>query len=398
MKATVLAKTKEIVSNNEDLRLLGGKLAGICYMPDDYLSGEIQNVEKANARANSTSASGHHSVFDHGNITILFEGVPKIVAMILNSTEFYTTSEKSARYTTMEPETELEKEVYEKWTEKLKGLIKEENPEMVDRQAHKLAQENARYMISVFTPTVMAYTTSYRQLNYLVDWSNKLVVELLSKQGEFNKKLCKHMEELIECIIGVLDGKTINDNKDRYFEFLPVQHGIKVEDNVLFDVVGDVYSMTYNMSFAALAQAQRHRTLSYEMMFSGENADEIGFYIPEILYNSKSLLNEWHEDMKSIAYCYPQGTLVKVKEQGLAKDFFLKCTERMCGRAQLEIMRNTEQTLSLFTLSRDNLCTRNKQELDRMTCNGLVPKCGFKGYKCLEPCMWGLKNGLKRNI
>lgn len=385
-------------NNIDELRLLGGKLAGICYMPDDYLSGEIQNTVKANSRANMTTKSGHHSVFDHGNMTILFEGLPKIVAMLLNSTEFYTTSEKSARYTAMKPETELETEVYEKWVTILTDVIKEEYPNTDDKLAHKLAQENARYMISVFTPTVMAYTTSHRQLNYLVDWCDKLIADLAELDGAFNKKLKESVIELRDCIIGVLGEKTITDNKNRHFEFMPVQHGIDEADVLGAEEVGETYSISYRMTFAALAQAQRHRTIHYEMIFNGDNADEFGFFVPDIIKDRESLLNAWLIDMRSVAYCYPQGTLVVVKEQGLTKDFFLKCKERMCGRAQLEIMQNTAESLKLFINNKDRMSNTNKNELDGMIENGIVPKCGFKGYKCLEPCAWGIKGGLTRRI
>ena len=45
----------------------------------------------------------------------LFKNLPKIIAMLLNSLGMYATSEKSARYTIMKPETELEETLYNKW-------------------------------------------------------------------------------------------------------------------------------------------------------------------------------------------------------------------------------------------------------------------------------------------
>mgnify|MGYP000190534559 CR=1 FL=1 len=57
--------------------------------------------------------------------------------------------------------------------------------------------------------------------------------------------------------------------------------------------------------------------------------------------------------MRSIKEIYPQGTLVSVTEQGLFEDFVLKSKERMCGRAQLEIMRITEQLTQKFVENAD---------------------------------------------
>ena len=65
-------------------------------------------------------------IFDSQQFFLFFMNVftLKIIAMILNSTEFYTTSEKSARYTLMKPETEREAMLYEKWQKIFKEEIK----------------------------------------------------------------------------------------------------------------------------------------------------------------------------------------------------------------------------------------------------------------------------------
>ena len=57
----------------------------------------------------------------------MFEEIPKILAMILNNEKIYNTSEKSARYTHMEP-SEDEKALYEKWIEIYKTEISKKYP------------------------------------------------------------------------------------------------------------------------------------------------------------------------------------------------------------------------------------------------------------------------------
>ena len=73
--------------------------------------------------------------------------------MILNNEKVYNTSEKSARYTKMQPSKE-EKELYEKWIEIYKEICISAKISKNRRKkgSEKLAQENARYLISVFTP------------------------------------------------------------------------------------------------------------------------------------------------------------------------------------------------------------------------------------------------------
>jgi thiaminase len=101
---------------------------------------------------------------------LTLEGIPKILAMILNNEKVYNTSEKSARYTKMNPSKE-EKELYEKWINIYKEKISVEYPKIDEKRVEKLAQENARYLISIFTPaTIMGYTVNFCQLNYIVHW------------------------------------------------------------------------------------------------------------------------------------------------------------------------------------------------------------------------------------
>ena len=62
-----------------------------------------------------------------------------------------------------------EQQLYEKWIKIYQNEIQKEYPQMKEKQVLKLAQENARYLISIFTPaTSMEYTVSLRQLNYIL--------------------------------------------------------------------------------------------------------------------------------------------------------------------------------------------------------------------------------------
>lgn len=455
MKVQVIAKTEEVKKNTEDLNLdhdntvLAGKMAGICYMPDNYLDSAIQDEEAALKKAKFTASNGHHSVYEHGHITLLFTELPKIMAMILNSVNVYTTSEKSARYTLMKPETVVEQEKYEKWKAKIQELILNTYPDMdddilnsrlckklgvdniklvKDNKIHiteenfnlygyngklddinevladlkksetlpsfKLAMENARYMISVFTPTVMSWTVSYRELCYVVDYLDNLSKNLTDMEGKFNKKLKKSVDELLSNLVHMVDERLIFENKKEYFRFLPVQHGIN--DELANENYGDTYTAKYLASFAQVAQCQRHRTLRVRINFSGDKATEYGFYIPEIVKEA-NLKSQWIKDLRAVADCYPQGTLVQVTEQGLFEDFVLKCKERLCGRAQLEIMMMTEKLMWEFITHKDNLSEYNRKLLKSVTKDNMpCTKCNM--VKCTEPCRWGSKSALDRLI
>ena len=91
---------------------------------------------------------------------------------------------------------------------------------------------------------------------------------------------------------------------------------------------------------------------------------------------------------------FSQGMLVQVNERGTIENFVLKCTERLCGSAQLEIMEQTQKTMAKYLDA-----TKMQPELY----NYLLPyskgaRCTFPGWKCNSPCIFGGKNAMHRII
>ena len=254
-------------------------------------------------------------------------------------------------------------------------------PEFDEKRAQKLAQENARYLISVFTPaTIMEYTVNFGQLNYIINWAKDYIEN--GDDDEFSLKLKEAFGEFLQAIpdleVEGLDSRT----KNRSFSLF-AQRKTRNEE------FGENYSTTYLASFAQLAQAQRHRTLAYEMTL----LDEAQYYIPPIIRNTE-LEKVWIKDISSLEKFFPQGMLVQVNERGTIENFVLKCTERLCGSAQLEIMEQTQKTMAKYMEA-----TKEQPELY----NYLLPyskgaRCTFPGWKCNSPCIFGGKNAMHRTI
>ena len=269
MNIEILARTIE--NNNgdysehadfgHDAYILGGRAAGVCYGPENYFDAGIHK-ETAVKRADRTSKSGHHSVFEHSYITLMISGLSKMAAMTLNSTGAYVTSEKSARYTKMEPKTELEKQMYDKWYTIFSKLIAEEYPDK-NLDISKLAMENARYTTDIFTPTNMIYTLSYRQMCYIISWIDEYKDLAEKSSTKLYKKLWVELNELKNKFVDILGGDeyVIKPNKQTEFKFFRTLRGI--EANSVRQSIGDTYTIEYKCSFACLAQLQRHRTLHY---------------------------------------------------------------------------------------------------------------------------------------
>jgi len=380
MKIEVLASTKVgYTLPKEEAIDFSGKSAGICYLPGTIETLFSESKEKTAKRANMNISSGHHSVFGHPTYNLCLEGIPKILAMILNNEKMYNTSEKSARYTHMEPREE-EKELYEKWIEIYKEKIIEKYPEFEGKKALKLAQENARYLISVFTPaTIMEYTVNIGQLNYIINWSKDFIEN--DNKDSFSLQLKEALKEFLKAMPD-LEIEGLNSRvKGREFSLFARRERL--------EEFGENYSVNYKASFAELAQAQRHRTIAYEISL----LDKPEYYIPPIIRGTE-LEEKWLEDIDSLKEFYPQGMLIKINERGTIENFILKSKERLCGAAQLEIMQITKQTLDRYLEE-----VKDRHELY----NYLLPytkgaRCTFPGFKCTAPCIFGGKEAMERIV
>lgn len=400
MNIRVVGSTKDgYQATRREFDLAGGHSAGICYMQKNFDTILAEDEAKTDRRIAQTKDGGHHSVYDHSIINFYFEGLPKGLAMILNNEKMYTTSEKSARYTEMVL-TEQEQVLYDKWLKIYEDKIREtygaKYPEVFsDRKITKLAQENARYLTSVMTPTSMKYSVSYRQLNYLYGF---LKDELKNENPNVFMRLIRPaIEEFCDKLekTEYIDA-SLKDNKNRV---LSLFNNADVEE-----YFGDVYATTYKASYAYFAQAQRHRTLTYSL----RELKEPEFYIPPIIRTDETLAKEWERDCKSLATSIPQGTLVEITEMGTLDNFVLKLNERMCSSAQLEINQQSNDTLNRYLsvlkerkeayLKADNINQKNLESVERKI-QKLEKYTGgsrcVAGFKCTQPC--GFPEGIKGN-
>lgn len=429
MEISLIANTTwegdEEQSITKSAEIFAGRNAGICYMADDYFSEKASDINACLKRAERTAKSGHYSVYGHYHLTFLLEGISKAVAMVLNNITTYNTSEKSARYTKMEPETDLEKELYKKWQAKFEELIKAYGEE----NYVKLAQENARYMISVFTPTTMSYTIPYNRLLLLFRWINQFSFTIRdydnkAKMDEYSysyfDRLASELISLKSALMDAIDFVNCEDISleehkgmyiDLFYNIRPGEFNIHSSDSIdkLKSYYGDIYLSTYKASFACVAQLQRHRSLKVKIQLDKHKKE---FYIPALIKNT-ILEKEWSDDMMSLFKngIHPQGLLVDVVETGIFENFVLKCKERLCSRAQYEAMDITRNQVKKFASSADtNLDYYNQKLLKDMTSTELEymdgsyklndevkPRCCFNRYTCKEPCKLG-KNGLCRNF
>ncbi len=368
-----------------------GRIGGICYSPDGWEALQNENPKSTLKRVNMTLDHKHHSIYDHIQISLDIRNMPKILAMILNNEHQYTTSEKSARYTKFDtsedsPITPIEIELYNKWIGILVPIIEYTYPnQFSQKHKEKLAMENARYFVSVFVPTDLIYTVPLAQLNRIVRW---LQDYLKWTEHSLNARLTPYIKEFIAQLEGlnVLEPRLQTNEKERRLSLFARPEDVQLwtEDFSLS------YSTIYKGSFAQLAQAHRHRTLDYQIFIPYV----FRVFVPPIVNCNPVRKKNWLNDMQKVKDIYPQGQLVDILEQGNLDNFLLKCKERLCSAAQLEIMRQTE-----ITLRRYHDRTRRDTPLHILLDDYLGgARCTFPDYTCPHPCGFASGIDLSREI
>lgn len=390
----------------EELKTFAGKNAGISQLRDGYFGTSVSDPEKAAPRFRATTKMGHTSIAGHAKVEVIFENASRMMAMIMNSLQYYDTTEKSGRYTEMTGNNKEQCDLYDKWNALFRKRILEVYPDYNDAFiAKKLkakdvegvyvknghvynsdndtdvtdcgpvrnymdeimsdprlpvntrSQENARYILSIFTKsTTFGYTTSLDQWNFIYDWCTKYIVQFTAdgsglnrivgngkrKATLFEANVYADLNELADFIRLNLYCPTIRDHKKRGFDMLTTvfdpDHPMQEYNWASDEAIGFSYLTNYYASFIVLSHLHRHRTLKYWMQL-GEMPGMYGFFVPPFIKGT-TLEDEWLKDMKSVVHLYPQGMLVHIIEAGTLDNFVLKTSERYCGCAMWETMNN----------------------------------------------------------
>lgn len=383
----------------DDVTNFCGKALGMCYEQDNFDQIMQEPAEVSKKRAMGCIKSGHHSGFEHAKYTFVIEGIPKMLAMVLNNQGKYATSEKSGRYTVLDVQDEEEIALRKKWQDRFYEILHgkyyndfykfntkpnrtpEKTKELAEIAIKKKAQENSRLITSVFAPTKMLYSIDIRQLSYLRYEMKDFIKS--GPNGAYYELLKQWMQEFI-------DATDIYGFEDEGLN--PSAKGVKLP---MFaepseEEFGQGYSINELVSFATFAQNQRHRTVKCTMAFT----EKPTYFVPEFIKDNSSLVEEWLADMKkrTTASDFPQGMMVMMNEKGDYHDFVLKTYERLCGQAQWEIMDVTKHQLAKYISNATN--PEVITELQRISKGA---RCMY-GFKCTNPCVFGAKNALTREF
>lgn len=396
-----------------------GIAAGVCYRDGSIEDIKAQDSEQTLInRARRAISDEHLTPLEHASVGLEITGIPKILCMILNNQSQYTTCERSLRYTEVVSNDEtnisdIEVDLYNKWLQIFIDLItknywnqfyriakinydnspnkeKLKDPKIVAADnIKKRAQENARYLLTIFMPTTMKHTVPWAQINRVACYMQELINE--PNKSELQELVVPYMQEFIDALdeLDVLDEAFFSNRKQ-------IKLSLFAENNPfsginLPNTYGPSISYNFKPSFAAYAQIQRHRSMPFEMLLM----DEFKYYTPPILNGYDNLKKEWIKDMFKVSNLFPQGQLIKANITGSLHNFInFVGKERACGHAQLEIHDIYHEILRVIY---NNLCLDPRYVSLAQEVKPYVGKerCMVKTYTCNKPCGF---NNPHRNI
>lgn len=298
----------------------------------------------------TSECTAHYNEFlrslgDHQNVTIKLQGIPKILAMYLNSIPNASLIELSNLDTSSEHTTELERKLYLKWC----GIFSEEISKIypaLEEKLQRLVYENASYLLDVFTPISVEYTTTLKNYCLLYELLGRLGSRCACLGKAFRTRLADYAIELSNLFFETFCIPELFENRYSELDFITNLTMHSREELWGQHSMRDAYTTSYEMSFSGVAYLQRHHAETIKIIF--DRAEQNKVYVPPILEGE--LVTEWVSDynlLVSAGYT-PCGSLVKVIEMGTIDNFLTKCPECLCANAPLEVCKNTIDTLERF--------------------------------------------------
>lgn len=330
-----------------------GKMIGLTNTEDNLKTLMYEDNAKALRRSESAKKEFNRKCFDHESFTLYFEDMPKILSIIIDSQESWVKSEKISRFNALYLSKE-EEVIYNKWIDlfksKLAKIYKEKNKVSTDIMLTNLAESYAVYLKSVFSPVVVAYTTTYGEFNKLIGLLEDYIA--IKKDNEFENKLSAIM---IKFVMQMKSLPFYDKNLAKVNEKLTFTKNYNIEE-----YYGDVYAVSYRCSFLGLSEIILDKKCDYDI----KNMEN-DYYVPAIIADNNDLKELWVSDLITLGN-YPMATMLSINEKGTLDGFIDKYKMSLTGNYELldinkEILNKYEYSLRLKMHSRaEELIKLNK--------------------------------------
>lgn len=365
----------------------------------------------------NTWVDDHGTPDEHYQVSVEITNIPKLLCMILNSEHQYTADERSLRYTKVLENpaiSPLEIELYNKWYQIFVNIfetqygewfyqINQKDEKKAKADMRKKAQENARYFISVFTPTSIAYTAPWYQWQKIAAFLQDLIS---NPNTPLKKAMVPYAQDMITQLIDLRvvvetkeaaslypDLEKILEEKKDHRELLYRNNKetkfYLFADNNPFSGIDKPNSfessINYNsrLSIAGFADVLRHRT-SYLSM---KEPTLFSFITPPFI---RGTIYEkgYMTDMQRVNGIYPQGQIIDFNvDSSIYRIVQFMGKERACERPQQEVENwfVNEFVSDIVNALKDKPAYRKEYELLK---KGYLNRCrcAYPDYHCPNPC------------
>lgn len=410
--------TKEGLLDIKRELIYAGTKAAWCFKDGTATPENIRNMPEIDLlrRGIETYINDHGTPDEHDKISLEITEFPKLMCMILNSEHQYTACERSFRYTkitTNDYISDIEVKLYNKWYNIFINIFEEnysewfyqvnqKNEKNTKTDMRKKAQENARYFVSVLTPTSIAYSAPWYQWQKLATFLQDMIENPNTSLKKIVVPYAKEfIEQLIELKVVVLTKDAIalypplekmlkekNDNREWLYKNNKETKLYMFAENNPFSGINkpNEYnaSINYNsrLSIAGFADILRHRT-SYVAL---KNPNEFSYIIPKFV--PSNYWKEYDQDMQKINGIYPQGQLIDFNlDSSIYRLVQYMGKERACERPQQEVedwyvnqlLPDIVEGLSKRPEYEEEYKLLRTRYLDKC-------RCAYPNYHCPNPC------------
>jgi len=447
--------------------------AKTCYNGMIYPN-KIKNSAKTDKFVVSLLNSGHHTTFQHSDhyFTFALEGISRYaVWSFFHNFEYYNSSQESQRYVSMAPEnnyvpeglTNTQRRIWDAaladsfiayteltrlCTDKTKQLYSKTFPnkdqKIVEDKAHKMAIENARYILPQAVTTSMYYTINLATLlrmravanTYDCKWE---IIPIIEKMCEaviaFDEKLAVLFGRVeigaffADYEYNNINAKLFKKNFDAQFndnygnEF---QHSKLISHNALpasLNIFDEIFGIKYgysevkdlslnvdNMltesrlgsllvftfanrnSLSCDSQMQRHRTISKAKTFLPDQivTDDIDYVVPIVIGSRKTLISRYNRFMDNqltnYRYAIKEGIAPEIAayllpNATMTRSFSTVDLNGFKNQANLRLCFNAQKEIWDLTAEQAKQISKVVPEISRV----LHPKCKLRKESGITP-------------
>ncbi len=298
-------------------------------------------------------------IFDHVNISMSLNNVPKFLNMILANEQQGIIHAKSLDFKIMKDDKAIPQELFDyyyKWMGTFYAVAKEKYG---DEKIDKLVMENSSYLLPITSGIDTIYTVPLGKLNQIAaGLINYRDSGISGKKDDLHNQILPYINKFLRELyhFNLINEDLLANYASNKLKIL----GKNLKDTI--DEFGESYATKYMGSFMEYATNLENVQESYQL----ERTDNKEYFVPAIIEHNDKLKDKWLKDIDMIANKYgfiPQAEKVMISEKGTFDQFLTKTKKIIDEKTIGEYLAQTMETLDDYYEFLNPLSIRDKYAL-----------------------------------